>query len=253
MAIAAHAPPCAIRLATALLALVVGALASGCAAPRIERTDLPTGGYVALEKADWPRPTRLGVLSGSPYFAELDRAVVKRVANGVDHVVPGRGGTGYGPTVDHVLALEWQIEGDTSVANFFICFPGFVLFMPTWIPLRWEYEVVVVSRLLRPDDLSVIDERRRTAHFRCRYTPGGYNVACAMGWAGLLVPPAVIAPFVAGLVGVASPWDEHRFARALARDDAMSELAHEVAADVLSLVDEDLGRTAQREVKLGKK
>ena len=48
----------AARLATALLALVVGTLASGCASPRIERTDLTTGGYVPLERVDWPRPPR---------------------------------------------------------------------------------------------------------------------------------------------------------------------------------------------------
>lgn len=227
-------------LAPTLAALL---LATGCAAePTVERLDAPgDAGGLPLERADWPRPARVGVPLREGEFPELHHLVVVRLARAVDHVQLDHH-RGSGLPVDYVVHLDWQIEGHTVWTNFLECFPGAAIFMPTWLPLRWEYDVVAVGRLVRPLDGELIAERRRASRFLAEYTPIGHEVACDLGWGAIIFPPMLLSPFISAIVSVARPWPEALFARALARSPAGRELAREVAADLLGAIDEDLRR-----------
>lgn len=234
-----RAPP---RFTCSLASLLL-VLATGCAAePTVERLDAPGDARgLPLERADWPRPARVGVPFYEGAYPELHHQVVVRLARAVDHVQLDHQ-RGAGLPVDYIVDLDWRIEGHAVWTNFLECFPGFALFMPTWLPLRWEYDVVAIARLVRPLDGGMIAERRRTARFEGQHTPVGHEVACDLGWGAILFPPMLLSPFVSAVVSVARPWPEPAFARVLARSPDGRDLAREVAADLLGAIDDDLRR-----------
>lgn len=242
-----------LRLTLALAALGLAG-AGGCTLPpRIEGVSHEGG---RLDDADapfdWPRPVRVGVVGSSfdPNLVLRER-VVEALAEGVDRVVrcdlnrsdvrPER--------VDFVADIDVDVRGSGDATNFLVCFPGFVIFMPSWHPLRYEFEVTTRLRL-RP---GLADHRSAAARpsasrtltltdrFRVRYTPSGYAVGSYLGWGALFFPPLLISPLVTGVVAATDEWDPVHFAHLLAHDpDWGHHYARRVANTIRGMIDEEL-------------
>ncbi len=238
------------RLALALAALTLAG-AGGCTLPpRIEYVGHEGGARADDAPFDWPRPVRVGVVGGN--FGRnlvLRDRVVEALGEGVDQVVhayrPGRSAE----RVDYVVDLDVDVRGEGHATNFLACFPGFVIFMPTWYQLRYDYVVTTHVRLWpgrtdgdaaaartpAPRRLTLIDR------FQARYTPPGYAVGSYVGWGALFFPPLLISPLVTGVVAAVDEWDPFHFAHLLSHDShAGYRFANRVARAVRGMIDEEL-------------
>ena len=77
---------------------------------------------------------------------------------------------------DYVLSIEVERHARPSSRNFFICWPGFIIFAPAWHGLRWPYSLDTRVAIDRHDGGRVADyglEARWTA----RYTPRRFGLA----------------------------------------------------------------------------
>lgn len=234
----ARARTSSVPLALALL--VLAGTTSGCrSAPRIELVEQSGGDEATEAPFDWPRPVRVGVIDNGTRYPTLHDRVVSALAQGVDRVVPDVRRAHDDP-VDYVVDLDIAIDSSAHATNFLVVFPGFVIFMPSWFPLRWDFEVttsVRVSRGSRHGSKTFV----LTDRFLAKYTPVGISVGAYIGWGGLVFPPLVISPLVTGLVAAADDWDPRSFAKVLARDaGAGARYAEHVAHAVKRAIDADL-------------
>lgn len=230
----------ASTLPLALLLIGLAGTTSGCrAAPRIELVEQSGDGVSSDAPFDWPRAVRLGVVENRGRYQPLHDRVVDALTEGVDRVVPDLRRAA-GEPVDYVVDVDIGIDSGGHVTNFLAVFPGFVIFMPSWYQLRWDFEVTTTVRVSRGDrfgsKLLVLTDR-----FLARYTPVGISVGAYIGWGGLIFPPLVISPFVTGLVAAADDWDPRAFAKVLSRDPvAGTRYADHVAHAVKQAIDADL-------------
>lgn len=227
-----------LPLVLALIAL--GGTTSGCRLPpRIELVEQSGEGPASDTPFDWPRAVRIGVVENGGRYQPLHDLVVDALTEGVDRVVPDVRRAVDEP-VDYVIDMDIEIEGDGRPTNFLAVFPGFVIFMPSWYQLRWDFEVTTSVRVSRGDRggsrLLVLTDR-----FLARYTPVGISVGAYLGWGGLVFPPLAISPFVTGLVAAADDWDPRAFAKVLSRDALTgARYAAHVAHAVKRAIDSDL-------------
>lgn len=227
-------------LPLALLLVALAGLTSGCrAAPRIELVEQSGEGMASDTPFDWPRAVRIGVVENGGRYQPLHDRVVDALSEGVDRVVPDVRRAA-GEPVDYVLDVDIGIDSSGHATNFFAVFPGFVIFMPSWYQMRWDFEVTTTVRVSRGDrggsKLLVLTDR-----FLAKYTPVGISVGAYIGWGGLIFPPLVISPLVTGLVAAADDWDPRAFAKVLSRDrDVGARYADHVAQAVKQAIDSDL-------------
>ncbi len=245
------------RARLAALAAALVASASGCMGPRLEALD---ANDLALDPAPaWPLPVRVAVTpeAGGPtaLHAAVVDAVERRLAPGVvgpareappslgglvrlgpahapDEVLrrgPARGGA------DAVLSVAVSVEGSGAWTNGLVCFPGFVVLAPAWLPLRWTYEVrtTVEVRAAGRAPQTVAHVTR----LRARYTPDEHHVGCGLGFLAVLFPPMLVSPLVTGVVAIVDPWDEQEFTRELLASPLGRAWADAVAARVAASLD----------------
>lgn len=226
-----------------LIALAIAATSttSGCAlAPRIELVSQDGRPPLAVEPFDWPRPIRVGVLEDRSRYQPLHDRVVGALADGIDRLVRNHRPSA-ADRVDYILAIDLDVDGQGRATNFLAVFPGFLIFMPSWYQLRWEYDVETTVRILRGSDHLPVKELVLHDQFVARYTPVGISVGAYIGWGTMLFPPLILSPFVTAVVAAADDWDPRRFARCLAQDhDAGAVYASRIAHAVREAIDADL-------------
>jgi len=181
-----------IRLVPALLLLA----AAGCTAPV---TYLEEDSSAPVERVVLPVPLRLGVESYMGDHDALFNQALKALRQDINFdsvkvIRPGSRPSG----LDYVVALDFALEGDARFHNLFTAFPGFIIFAQHWIGLHWELAVTSDLRITTPRDGLEAARLTRTDVFRLKDTPSGLSMAINAGWAGLLFPPAAVAPLIAG-------------------------------------------------------
>lgn len=238
-----------LRASLALAAL--GALlATGCAAPpRVEYLG-PVGvahdGPDDDEPFDWPRPVRLGVVGGhfGRHLVLRDR-VLEALDHGFDQVVHGYRPSRSAERVDYAVDVDVHVRGDAEATNFLVVLPGFAIFMPTWYPLRYGYEVTTLVRLWREDPSAPRRQPARTLtltdRFEVRHTPPGLAVGAYIGWGAIVFPPLLLSPLVTGIVAAVDAWDPVHAAHLFAHDPRAGQLyGRRVARAVRAMVDAEL-------------
>jgi hypothetical protein len=184
---------------------------------------------------------RLGLVRELGRHDALQARLVSALGEGVDHLDPDWRPTS-GARVDYVLDIDIDVEGSGRASNFLACFPGFVVFAPSWYQLRWDYDVVTHVRVRRGGSHALVKDLAILDQFVARFTPPGVLVGSYIGFGGLLVAPLLAAPLVTGIVVALDDWDPHAFSRLLARDDRAGwQWAQHVAAEVRRAIDADLG------------
>lgn len=215
---------------------------SGCAlAPRIELVSHDGSPPVRSEPFDWPRPIRVGLIEARSRYEPLQDRVATELAEGVDRVVRYHRPSQAYERVDYLIAVDIDVQGQGRLSNFFAVFPGFLIFMPSWYQLRWDYEVETTVRILRGHDHRLVKQLALRDRFVARHTPVGISIGAYIGWGSFLFPPLLVSPFVTAVVAAADDWDPRRFARLLAHDvEAGAAYAGRVAHTVRETIDGDL-------------
>lgn len=226
-----------------LIALAVTGLttSAGCTLPpRIDIVSQDGRPPLVVEPFDWPRPIRVGVLESRGRYELLHDRVVDDLADGIDRLVRNHRPSA-ADRVDYILAIDMDVDGKGRATNFLAVFPGFLIFMPSWYQMRWDYDVETTVRILRGVDHRQVKELVLHDRFVARYTPAGILVGAYIGWGTPLFPPLVISPLVTGIVAAADDWDPRRFARVLAFDsDAGAIYSSRIAHAVREAIDADL-------------
>lgn len=237
----------ASRAACLALALGLSALGGGCSmTPRIELVGSDGHAVGGPAPFDWPQPVRVGVTPEWGRYGELHHLVAHALEDGVDRVYLDYRPTRESERVDYALDIDISIDGHGRLSNFLAIFPGFVLFMPSWYQLRWDYVVSTHLRLRRGSaggDGEGVGTREAMLHdaFVVKHTPPGIMVGAYLGWGALLFPPMIVAPLVTGAVAALDDWEPRRFADLLAHDpETRVAWARSVAAAARRLIDEDL-------------
>lgn len=241
----------ALRLTLTLAALALLG-ASGCTLPpRVDYVGYEGGSLSSDDSLAWPRPVRVGVVGGDfGRTVALREQIVDALGEGVDRVVHGYRPGRSDERVDFVVKVDIDVRGSGRATNFLATFPGFVIFMPTWYQLRYDYEVTTHVRLwpgrARDDGVSANVERRPrtltlTDRFLVRHTPPGVAVGAYVGWGAIVFPPLLISPLVTGVVAAVDEWDPYHFVHLLAHDSpAGYRYAHRVARVVRGMIDDEL-------------
>ncbi len=211
-----------IRTAT-LAALVL----TGCThAPRFERENSPA----AIGPGPEIRPPASVALV-------VSRSMSPRFRRELEHALALEGSlavvsTGSDP--DYVLRIDVERRARPSARNFFICWPGFIVFAPAWHGLRWPYSLDTRIAIDRHDGGLVADyglEGRWTAH----YTPRRYGLAAGLGWCFVVY---TVPALQAGIASSVQRPDTQELDAAFVREEG--ELwADEVIATIVARIARD--------------
>lgn len=179
-----------------LVPLLLLLLSTGCTAPVAYLAEDSTP---APERVVLPVPIRLGVEAymgdHDPLFNQVLKALRQDINfDSVKVVRPGSRPSG----LDYVVGLDFTLEGDARFHNLFTAFPGFVIFAQYWIGLHWELAITSEVRMVTPRDGLETARIVREDVFRIQDAPSGLSMAINAGWAGIVFPPAVLAPLIAG-------------------------------------------------------
>jgi hypothetical protein len=236
-----------VSLACLALALGLSTASTGChMAPRIEMVSSDGAPAPNLDPFDWPRPIRVGITPEWGRYGGLHHLVAHALEDGVDRLVMDYRPSRESERVDYVIDLDIGVDGDGRLTNFLAVFPGFVLFMPSWYQLRWDYVVTTHVRVRRAGgggDGEGSGAREAMLHdaFVVKHTPPGIAVGAYLGWGALLFPPMLISPLVTGAVAALDDWEPRRFVDVLHDDpETGRRWALGVASTARRLIDEDL-------------
>jgi hypothetical protein len=89
---------------------------------------------------------------------------------------------GSGIAVDYVSDLSQNTKYSASGQNFFITFPGFIVFTHAWLGYRYYVDINTQSKLLTPDG-KLLSETTITTPYKIRYTSFARGAASSLiGW-----------------------------------------------------------------------
>lgn len=227
--------------ATRLLALVaLVALTSGCGTPASFTYDRAASDPLP-ERVALPRPVRLGVMPYRGSYQPRHQAVLEAFRRDPGfELVQAEFVPEAGIRVDYMLELSYGCEVKPKPYNFFICFPGFVLFAPSWAGLRWDYRLPAHVELRRYPNGSEVAKLAHRQVFHARYTPTGAAVGSYIGFAGLIFFPAVASPFITGIATAMGDWTSDDLERAFVRSGERDVFARHVVTVVAAEIERDL-------------
>ncbi len=102
--------------------------------------------------------------------------------------------------IDYHVTYAARVETSGRGVNFPICFPGFLIFMPAWYGLTWEYTVVSRIDIQRADGSFVSSVESRDEYI-CYYTSPQDGVNVNFGFTGFfpILLFGFITPFSVGI------------------------------------------------------
>jgi len=138
---------------------------------------------------------------------------------------------------DFRAALHVKVEGAGEAINFLTCFPGFVLFMPQWYPLRWACVVSTEGKVQRMADGKIYRFARQDA-IEMAYTSTAYSVAAHTGWWSLVFTPMGAFPLGAGIFAVFDSADMEVFNEHFPDSPSGRQWARSISQQVLTTIAE---------------